>query len=58
LIHQLEIKKSANPDTRTVKNFNVLEKAMLVQGTGGIVCMCEEVFPIDQKNCFIPCNLI
>ena len=25
---------------------------------GGIVCMCEEVIPIDQKNCFIPCNLI
>ena len=22
------------------------------------VCMCEEVIPIDQRNCFIPCNLI
>jgi len=58
LIHPLEIKKAANPDTRAIKNFNILEKAMLDQGPGGIVCMCEEVFPIDKHNCFIPCNLI
>jgi len=57
-IHPLEIKKAANPDTRAIKSFNVLEKAMLTQGSGGIVCMCEEVLPIDEHNCFIPCNLI
>jgi len=58
LIHPLEIKKAANPDTRAIKNFNILEKAMLDQGPGGIVCMCEEVFPINEQNSFIPCNLI
>jgi len=58
LIHPLEIKKAANPDTRPIRNFNVLEKAMLEQGNGGIICMCEEVFPIDKNNSFIPCNLI
>ena len=30
----------------------------LERGSGAIVCMREEVIPIDQKNCFIPCNLI
>jgi len=57
-IHPLEIKKSANPDRREVKKFDVLEKTNREIGTGGIVCMCEEPLPIDAKNCFIPCNLL
>jgi predicted AAA+ superfamily ATPase len=58
LIHPLEIKKSANPDRREVKKFNILGKVSVEQGCGGIICMCEEVIPIDYANCFIPCNLI
>jgi len=57
-IHPLEIKKSACPDRREVKKFLLLEKASVKQGTGGIVCMCEEPLPINEMNCFIPCNLI
>lgn len=58
LIHPLEIKKSANPDRRETNKFTVLDKSALRRGNGGIVCMCEEVFPIDGMNCFIPCNLL
>lgn len=57
-IHPLEIKKSANPDRREVKKYEVLNKTTIERGSGGIVCMCESVIPIDSKNCFIPCNLI
>ena len=57
-IHPLEIKKSANPDRREVRKFDLLDKVQLERGHGGIVCMCEEVIPIDDMNCFIPCNLI
>ena len=57
-IHPLEIKKSASPDKREVKKYTVLDKAELSRGNGGIVCMCEEPMPIDDKNCFIPSNLI
>ena len=57
-IHPLEIKMSAKPDTREVKKFNVLDKVAAQQGNGGIICMCEEVVPIDAANCFIPCNLL
>jgi predicted AAA+ superfamily ATPase len=58
LIHPLEIKKSANPDRREVKKFAVLEKANVNRGYGGIICMCEEVIPIDSLNCYIPCNVV
>lgn len=58
VIHPLEIKKSANPDRREVRKYELLDKANLKRGSGGIICMCEGVVPIDHENCFIPCNLI
>ena len=58
IIHPLEIKKSANPDKREIKKFSLIDKSALKHGNGGIVCMCEEPLPIDEKNCFIPSNLI
>lgn len=58
VIHPLEIKKSANPDRREIKKYELLDKVNVEHGSGGIICMCEEVIPIDAKNCFIPCNLI
>lgn len=57
-IHPLEVKKSANPDRRETKKFTTLDKAGVERGTGGIICMCEEPFPIDSSNCFIPSNLL
>lgn len=57
-IHPLEIKKSANPNTREVKKYSVIDKASLKRGYGGIICMCDEVVPIDSENCFIPSNII
>lgn len=58
VIHPLEIKRSANPDRRGVRKYELLDKVKLRHGNGGIICMCEEVIPIDDKNCFIPCSLI
>lgn len=57
-IHPLEIKKSASPDRREIKKYALIDKTSLQRGNGGIVCMCEEVIPIDDKNCFIPSNII
>lgn len=58
LIHPLEIKKSANPDRREIKKYEILDKISVSRGNGGIICMTAEVIPIDEKNCFIPCSLI
>ncbi|MCD8006386.1 MAG: ATP-binding protein [Oscillospiraceae bacterium] len=58
VIHPLEIKKSASPDRREVRKYDVLDRASLNRGAGGIICMCEEPMPIDENNSFIPSNLI
>ncbi len=57
-IHPFEIKKSAMPNYRVVKNYAVLDKAFLNRGTGGIICMADAPIPIDEKNLLIPSNLI
>ena len=57
-LHPLEIKKSANPDRREIKKFSLLDKTNLQRSYGGLICMSEEVVPIDEKNWYIPCNLI
>lgn len=58
IIHPLEIKKSAMPDRREIRKYNILDKAALNRGNGGLICMCEAPMPIDSMNCFIPSNLI
>lgn len=58
VIDPLEIKRSANPDRREIKKFSLIDKAGGQRASGGVICMCEEVIPIDEKNAFIPCNLI
>lgn len=58
MIHPLEIKKSANPDKREVKKFDIIGKTSVKQGPGGIICMYPRPFPIDRDNLLIPSNLI
>jgi len=58
VIHPIEIKKTANPNNRDVKKFAVLNETSSNLSHGGIICMCEEVIPIDNKNSFIPCSLL
>ena len=57
-IHPIEIKKSANPDKKEIKKFNVIKKTSLEKGSGGIICMYPSPFPIDRLNSYIPSNII
>lgn len=56
--HPLEIKMSANPGRRETRKFEVLERAGLRRGPGGIVCMAPAPFPIDATDNYIPSNVI
>ena len=58
VLHPLEIKKSANPDLREVRKFELLDTATLHRGRGGIVCMAGDVVPVDEKNALIPSALL
>ena len=58
VLHPVEIKKSSNPERKSMNAFSLLEKSSLKIGKGGIVCMTERPYPIDDSNNYIPCNII
>ena len=57
-LHPFEIKKAASPERKAVKTFSLLEKGEKPVGTGGIICLAEKPFPIDEKNCLVPVGLL
>ncbi|MDR1264376.1 MAG: ATP-binding protein [Propionibacteriaceae bacterium] len=65
-IHPLEIKKSAAPGASALKNFRALDPLAapgpadlkVDLGAGGVLCLVDDVLPIDAKNSLIPAWLI
>lgn len=57
-LHPLEIKKGTAPDKRLVRTFSVLTATQKKLGNGGVVCMADAPFPIDESNCYIPSNIL
>lgn len=58
ILHPVEIKKATNPEKRVVKAFKVLETPNNTMGMGVVICMTDTVFPIDENNAMIPCNIL
>ena len=66
----IEIKKSASPGKAAIKNFRVLEpittepahagleSSKVEIGTGSVICMANDLLPLDEKNWYVPVWLI
>lgn len=54
----IEIKKTASPASKLTNVFKTLDKGNIERGTGGILCMQEELMAFDNKNYIIPIRLI
>ncbi|MDO4384301.1 MAG: ATP-binding protein [Eubacteriales bacterium] len=66
----IEIKKSASPGKTAIKNFDVLnpiqsksnfdnlESLKTKIGTGSVICMANDLLPIDENNWYVPVWLI
>ncbi|MCL2865043.1 MAG: ATP-binding protein [Lachnospiraceae bacterium] len=69
-LYPIEIKKAASPGKDAIKNFNVLkpitepehfgklEQYKTEIGSGAVICMANDLLPIDNKNWFVPVWLI
>jgi predicted AAA+ superfamily ATPase len=69
-LYPIEIKKSASPGTVAVKYFKVLtpvtqpelfgarEQFKIEIGTGVVICMANDLLPIDRNNWYVPVWLI
>ncbi|MBC6678700.1 ATP-binding protein [Zhenpiania hominis] len=70
VLSPIEITKSASPGKTAIKNFKVLDpitheenfrglESLKVEiGTGSVVCMANDLLPVDSKNWYVPAWLI
>ena len=70
MLSPIEIKKSASPGKTAIKNFKVLkpvisesafgdlESLKIAIGTGSVICMSNDLMPIDDKDWYVPVWLI
>lgn len=57
-LYPIEIKKSGSPKRDAIRHFSVLERTGLAVGTGNVICLCEDILPIDKNNYFVPVWLL
>lgn len=57
-VYPLEIKKSANPGREAIKHFAVLARTPLEIAGGGIICLCNDLIPINEQYWFIPVKVL
>ncbi len=70
MLFPVEVKKSASPGSEAVKHFKALdpvteperfgelEQYKMQIGTGVVICMANDILPVDKKNWFIPAWLL
>lgn len=69
-LYPIEIKKSASPGKDAIKHFGVLEpvtepekfgelsQTKMKIGNGSVICMANDLLPIDAKNWYVPVWMI
>jgi len=57
-VYPIEIKKTGNPGKDAVKNFDALKNSGMLMGEGAVVCLYDNVLPLDKNNWIIPAWLI
>ena len=54
-LYPIEIKIKAEPDTRDIRHFSMLEGIKNVNiGEGGIICLANDLLQLNKKNYIIP----
>jgi predicted AAA+ superfamily ATPase len=57
-LYPIEIKKTATPDVRLTRVFNLLDKSPLQRAAGAVLCMAERLGAFDKNNLIVPIWLI
>ena len=58
VICPIEIKKTALPDKRLTKVFNVIDKPPLRRGTGAVICINDRLSAFDNSNIIVPVGML
>ena len=58
VIHPLEIKKTAHPTKKDIRHFHLLQKNSGKIASGGVICLCKYLLPLDEYNYSIPVGIL
>jgi len=54
-LYPIEIKASAEPDLKDIKNFSILDNIKGVRiGEGGVICLAKSLLPLTERHNIIP----
>ena len=57
-LYPIEIKKGKHPSSECIKNFEVLNKLKYNVSKGVVLCMIDDIFPINKDNYYVPISYI
>jgi len=57
-IYPVEFKKTASPDKKSVRHFQLLEKLNLPVGAVGVICLSQHFLPLTPTVSSIPISAI
>lgn len=57
-LYPIEIKKSANPATKDIKNFSMLDTISKPKGQGAIICFSNNYLPLTKDVTIIPVSYL
>ena len=58
VLYPYEIKKTASPNEKMIKNFSILEEGVKNVGTGGIICLYDHMMYLNRKHYIIPVSSV
>lgn len=58
ILNPIEIKKTANPGTKLIKVFDLLDKSSTPRSKGAVICMKPSLSAIDRDNYIVPIWMI
>lgn len=50
----IEIKRTALPDKRLTRVFEIIDKSSSELGSGAVLCMAEQLSAFDKNNIIVP----
>ncbi|MBP7868045.1 MAG: DUF4143 domain-containing protein [Acidobacteria bacterium] len=57
-LHPVEVKKTASPSARAVRQFALLDRLGLPRGIGALVCLATEALPLRKDVWSIPAGML
>ena len=58
VLHPIEIKKTTHPTKKDIRHFHLLQKNGGKIASGGVICLCKYLLPLDEYNYSIPIGIL